>query len=92
MATVPIAPSPPVPSDHVERQFRRLEGERKVETEHHSSSTRIMDHPALRQIVAIGHVVVPLMLGDLGWRDPKKRGLAGRATTTEEVINSEPSR
>jgi hypothetical protein len=65
MATIPIAPSPPVPADHLERQFRRLEAEWKAETAHLSSSTKIMGHPALREIVAIGLAVVPLMLGDL---------------------------
>ncbi len=65
MATVPIAPSAPMPADLVERRFRQLEAEWKAETAHLSSSTKILGHTALREIVAMGRAVVPLMLGDL---------------------------
>jgi hypothetical protein len=65
MATFPSAPSPPVPTDHIERQLRRLEAEWEAETAHLSSSTKIMGHRALREIVLLGRAVVPLMIGDL---------------------------
>jgi hypothetical protein len=65
MAAIPISPLPPVPADQIVRQFRQLEAEWKAETEHLSSSTKIMGHHTLQEIVAMGCAVVPLMLGDL---------------------------
>jgi hypothetical protein len=35
------------------------------DTEHISSTTRIAEHPACREIIAMGDVAVPLVLGEL---------------------------
>lgn len=66
MATVPIretSDAPPV--ETVEERFRRLEAIWRAETGHHSSTTKIVNHPAFREIIGMGQAVVPLMLRDL---------------------------
>ena len=66
MATVP-AQSPPRGSagESVEQKLRRLEAQWKADTRFLSDANRIIDHPAFRQIIALGKDVVPLLLRDL---------------------------
>jgi hypothetical protein len=66
MATIPDTQPATVPSaETVEERFRRLEKVWTAQTGFLSSSTDIVAHPAFREIVRLGDVVVPLMLRDL---------------------------
>jgi hypothetical protein len=49
----------------VEERFRRLEAKWMAEVGHHSSTTRLVNHPAFQEIIRMGHDVVPFMLRDL---------------------------
>ena len=49
----------------VAQRFRELASRWKKETAHHSSMAMKADHPAYREILALGSAVVPLMLADL---------------------------
>jgi hypothetical protein len=49
----------------VEERFRRLEATWMTEVGHHSSTTKLVNHPAFQEIIGMGHAVVPLMLQDL---------------------------
>jgi hypothetical protein len=84
MASVPIEHSPSPATDSVETQFRRLERQWKADTAHLSSSTKIMNHPALREIVAMGRAVVPLMLQDL------RRGPSLWVWVLPEITGADP--
>lgn len=66
MSHVPVK-QPPAPqaTETVEERFRRLEKTWMAEVGHHSSTTKLINHPAFQAIIAMGAVVVPLMLGDL---------------------------
>jgi hypothetical protein len=66
MAAVP-QPRPPAvpPTETAEERFRRLEAVWTAETGFLSSYTDIVEHPAFREIIGLGEVVVPLMLRDL---------------------------
>jgi hypothetical protein len=66
MSTVPAKKALVVPgAETVEQRFRRLEAEWMTEVGHLSSYTAIVNHPAFREIVSMGEVVVPFMLRDL---------------------------
>jgi hypothetical protein len=52
-------------AETVEQRFRRLEATWTTETGYLSSYTDIVDHPAFREIIGMGQVVIPLMLRDL---------------------------
>lgn len=74
----------------VEERFRELEARWNRDTAHLSSSTRIINHPAFAEIVALGPSVVPFMLRDLEtkprlwvWALPKILG-----TSPENVKDS----
>jgi hypothetical protein len=69
MATVPLqnAPAAP-PAETVEQRFRRLEAAWLADTYVLSSYSKIVTHPAFREIVSLGDAVVPLMLRDLAER------------------------
>jgi hypothetical protein len=54
-----------IQAESLEQRFRRLESLWNAETGHLSSATKIMNHPAFREIVGLGEAVVPLMLRDL---------------------------
>jgi hypothetical protein len=55
-----------VPStESVEQRFRQLEAQWKADTLVLSDPGKIMSHPAMRAIIAIGEDVVPLILRDL---------------------------
>jgi hypothetical protein len=49
----------------VEQRFRRLEAVWVADTAVLSSYTRIVGHPAFREIIGLGEAVVALMLHDL---------------------------
>jgi hypothetical protein len=52
-------------AESVEQRFRCLEAALNAATAHLSSTTRIVTHPAFREIVALGAAVIPFMLRDL---------------------------
>jgi hypothetical protein len=52
-------------TETVEQRFRRLEAAWRADTAVLSSYTRIVGHPAFREIVRMGEDVVPFMLRDL---------------------------
>src|SRR5437879_11564522 len=66
MAATPVhkPPSTP-PSERMDQDFRRLEAQWKADTAVHSNPEKIMGHPAMRAIIAMGAEVVPLILRDL---------------------------
>jgi hypothetical protein len=49
----------------IEERFRRLEATWMAEVGHHSSTTKLVNHPAFREIVGMGPAVVPFLLRDL---------------------------
>jgi hypothetical protein len=53
------------PSERVEQQFRRLEAQWSADTRFLSDPGKIMGHPAMRAIIALGGEVVPIILRDL---------------------------
>jgi hypothetical protein len=66
MATTPVKEPPPASSvDGLEQRFRRLEAQWKSETLVLSDPGKIIGHPAMRAIIAMGEDVVPLILRDL---------------------------
>lgn len=60
-----VTPVPAAPAETVEHRFDRLARVWHAETAHLSSSTRMFNHPAFREIIAVGLPVVPLMLREL---------------------------
>ncbi len=64
MATKPIGATP-ISRETIEERFRRLETQWGAETGHLSSSSKIIGHPAFREIIDMGQAVVPFMLRDL---------------------------
>jgi len=66
MATVPVQNAPATaPAETVEQRFRRLEAAWLADTYVLSSYTRIVGHPAFRELIGLGYAVVPMMLSDL---------------------------
>jgi hypothetical protein len=63
MATLPVQPTPE--KETVEERFRQLEAAWMAEVGHHSSTTKLVNHPAFQEIIRLGQVVVPFMLPDL---------------------------
>jgi hypothetical protein len=49
----------------IEERFNRLAVVWRAETAHVSSSTDLVEHPAFREIVSLGPVIVPLLLREL---------------------------
>lgn len=69
MATIPVKPTPDTPpAETVEERFRRLEAAWESDTMYLSDTTRIVNHPAFREIIGMGWSVVPLMLRELAER------------------------
>jgi hypothetical protein len=63
-------PSQPVPcrptnDPDLERRFRELSDEWQADVAHLSSTTARVQHPAYREIIAMGPRVVPLLLREL---------------------------
>lgn len=65
MSTVPAKPAFPAVAETVEERFRRLEAVWVAEVGHHSSTSKLISHPAFQEIVRMGDAVVPFMLADL---------------------------
>ena len=66
MPAIPVKPAlPPQTSETLEEHLRRLEAVWNAETALLSSASKIIGHPAFREIVSMGEPVVPLMLRDL---------------------------
>jgi hypothetical protein len=66
MTKLPVQNTPDArPAETVEQRIRRLEGEWLADTAVLSSHTRIVAHPAFREIIQLGEAVVPLLLRDL---------------------------
>jgi hypothetical protein len=66
MATTIVEKSPHLPpAETVEARFRRLEAAWTAAVGHHSSTTRLISHPAFQEIIRLGPAVVPFMLRDL---------------------------
>ena len=66
MATTPVQQPPSVPLiENLEQHFRRLEAQWKADTLVLSDPGKIMGHPAMRAIIAMGEEVVPIILRDL---------------------------
>ena len=65
MPPLPAEQQPTTVAENIEQRFRRLEAEWIAATGHLSSTTRLVAHPAFREIVALGAAVVPVMLRDL---------------------------
>jgi hypothetical protein len=63
MATLPTGRTSD--AETVEERFRRLEAIWRSETEHLSSSSRIVAHPAFQEIISLGPAVIPFLLADL---------------------------
>jgi len=53
------------PQETVEEQFRRLAGSWQSAVAHLSSASKRDEHPAYREIIALGLPVVPFLLHDL---------------------------
>jgi hypothetical protein len=66
MTSLPTSqPAPAQTEETVEQRFRRLESQWIAEVGHHSSTTRLVNHPAFQAILELGPAVVPFMLRDL---------------------------
>ncbi len=64
MATTPIG-TKPTSTETIEERFRHLEALWRAETGHLSSSSKIIGHPAFREMIRMGTAVVPFMVRDL---------------------------
>jgi hypothetical protein len=66
MPFLPAAkPFEPKQAESIEERFHRLESQWLKKTGHHSSSTKIIGHPAFQEITSLGVAVIPFMLRDL---------------------------
>jgi hypothetical protein len=66
MASTPVKQTPATaPTESLEARFRRLAAVWQKAVAHQSSTTLRNNHPAYREIIALGRDVVPLMLRDL---------------------------
>ena len=66
MATVPAEKTREKANpETVEKRFRQLEATWMAEAGHHSSTTKLVNHPAFQEIVRMGQAVVPFLLRDL---------------------------
>ena len=66
MATIPAQkPQRGPTTDNIEDRFHRLEAEWSAQTRVLSDPGKIMSHPAMRAIIAMGEGVVPMILRDL---------------------------
>jgi hypothetical protein len=69
MASIPETHAASVSSaEEIENRFRQLEATWMAEVGYSSSARVLSEHPAFREIVALGPAVVPLMLCDLAKR------------------------
>lgn len=52
-------------TETLDQRFRRLDAVWRKETAYQSSSTKIKNHPAFREVIGLGDAVIPLLLRDL---------------------------
>src|ERR1700678_1797484 len=81
MATTPVEKQAPAPTEGVDQKFRRLEAQWNADTLVLSDPGKIMGHPAMVAIIAMGEEVVPIILREmqaqpslLVWALPKITG------------------
>jgi hypothetical protein len=58
-------PAPTTAEETLEQRFRRLQSIWLKETAYQSSTTKIKNHPAFREVVSLGDAIVPLLLREL---------------------------
>jgi len=69
MVNVPVNQMPEtLATETVEERFRRLEATWMAEVGHHSSTTKLVNHPAFQEIIRMGNAVVPFLFRDLEQR------------------------
>ncbi len=76
-----------LPASEHESRFRKLAKTWKQETAHLSSTVRMANHPAYREIIALGPAAVPLILAEL-CREPDFCFAALREITGENPVPS----
>jgi hypothetical protein len=54
--------------DAIARKFKKLASQWKKDTLHHSSMAQMASHPAYKQILELGRIVIPLLLEKLKHR------------------------
>jgi hypothetical protein len=88
LATQPSDPawSRPASDPGLERRFRELADEWQAAVAHLSSTTARVQHPAYREIIALGSAVVPLLLRELE-RRPNHWFAALRALTGADPVS-----
>jgi hypothetical protein len=84
MASVPAAQ----PVESVEQKFQRLAAVWRAETGHLSSITKMVNHPAYQETIALGPDVVPSLLRDLA-KEPEHWFAALRAITGAQPVPPE---
>jgi hypothetical protein len=84
MASIPAAQ----PVESVEQKFQRLAAVWRAETGHLSALTKMFDHPAYQEIIALGPDVVPSLLRDLA-KEPEHWFAALRAITGAQPVPPE---
>ena len=84
MASIPATPQ----AESVEQKFQRLAALWRAETGHLSSITRMFNHPAYQEIIALGQDVVPSLLRDLE-KEPEHWFAALRAITGAQPVAPE---
>jgi hypothetical protein len=84
MATLPAAQ----PTESIEQKFQRLAAKWRTETGHLSSTSRMVNHPAYQEIIAMGQDVLPLLLRDLA-KEPDHWFAALRAITGAQPVAPE---
>jgi hypothetical protein len=65
MATISAETRDKPKQETVEQHFRQLEAEWMTSVGHHSSTTKLVSHPAFQEIIRMGTAVVPFLLRDL---------------------------
>jgi hypothetical protein len=63
-----VDPQKPISSAQLEKEFRKLAGQWRRDTEFLSSVTQMASHPAYQRIIVIGRPAIPLILQELKQR------------------------
>jgi hypothetical protein len=74
--------------EHEQERFRQLVARWKAERLPHSSSTRLTDHPAYHEIIAMGRRAVPWLLAELE-REPDHWFIALRRLSGADPVKPE---
>ncbi len=87
----PTAESAPVASD-LEQRFLELAARLHEETQFYSMSRQFVEHPAYREIAAMGEVAVPWLLREMT-RTPSRWSILLKEITGENpAVNAEPGK